>query len=144
MPWTKKEDPLEEDMASHSSILAWRIPWTEDPGQLAGAQGAPRDPRRDSRGERSPWLPLERRRLKGSPLFRPEGRKGSCQHPATPKSSPTRRVPSRAFTLDKVVESILLNPTECKQSQAKHNAIRSHTIIPLTTLSPKLISPACL
>ena len=26
------EDPLEEGMASHSSILAWRIPWTEDPG----------------------------------------------------------------------------------------------------------------
>ena len=78
------------------------------------AQGAPREPRRDSRGERSPWLPLEtrpdspgddedlreplvrrqgsqvsmrvargsaswlspRRRLKGSPLFRPEGRDG--------------------------------------------------------------------
>ena len=28
------EDPLEEDMASHSSILAWRIPWTEEPGGL--------------------------------------------------------------------------------------------------------------
>ena len=28
------EDPLEESMASHSSILAWRIPWTEDPGRL--------------------------------------------------------------------------------------------------------------
>ena len=26
------EDPLEEGMATHSSILAWRIPWTEDPG----------------------------------------------------------------------------------------------------------------
>ena len=25
------EDPLEEGMATHSSILAWRIPWTEDP-----------------------------------------------------------------------------------------------------------------
>ena len=25
------EDPLEEDMATHSSILAWRIPWTEEP-----------------------------------------------------------------------------------------------------------------
>ena len=29
-----REDPLEEGMASHSSILAWRIPWTEDPGGL--------------------------------------------------------------------------------------------------------------
>ena len=29
-----REDPLEEDMATHSSILAWRIPWTEKPGRL--------------------------------------------------------------------------------------------------------------
>ena len=28
------EDPLEEDKAAHSSILAWRIPWTEKPGGL--------------------------------------------------------------------------------------------------------------
>ena len=28
------EDPLEEDMATHSSILAWRMPWTEEPGGL--------------------------------------------------------------------------------------------------------------
>ena len=28
------EDPLEEETASHSSILAWRIPWTEEPGGL--------------------------------------------------------------------------------------------------------------
>ena len=28
------EDPLEEDMATHYSILAWRIPWTEEPGWL--------------------------------------------------------------------------------------------------------------
>ena len=26
------EDPLEEEMAIHSSILAWKIPWTEEPG----------------------------------------------------------------------------------------------------------------
>ena len=29
-----QEDPLEEGMATHSSILAWRIPWTEDPDRL--------------------------------------------------------------------------------------------------------------
>ena len=29
-----QEDPLEEGMAAHSSILAWRIPWTEEPGWL--------------------------------------------------------------------------------------------------------------
>ena len=28
------EDPLEEGTATHSSILAWRIPWTEEPGGL--------------------------------------------------------------------------------------------------------------
>ena len=28
------EDPLEEEMATHSSILAWRIPWTKEPGRL--------------------------------------------------------------------------------------------------------------
>ena len=35
--WTHSlgwEDPLEEEMATHSSILAWRIPWTEEPGGL--------------------------------------------------------------------------------------------------------------
>ena len=29
-----QEDPLEEGMATHSSILAWRIPWTEERGEL--------------------------------------------------------------------------------------------------------------
>ena len=29
-----QEDPLEDGMAAHSSILAWEIPWTEDPGKL--------------------------------------------------------------------------------------------------------------
>ena len=28
------EDPLEKEMETHSSILAWRIPWTEEPGGL--------------------------------------------------------------------------------------------------------------
>ena len=34
------EDPLEKEMATHSSILAWRIPWTEEPGgpQSTGLQ----------------------------------------------------------------------------------------------------------
>ena len=30
------EDPLEKKMATHSSILAWKIPWTEEPGGLQG------------------------------------------------------------------------------------------------------------
>ena len=29
-----REDPLEKEMATHSRILAWRIPWTEEPGRL--------------------------------------------------------------------------------------------------------------
>ena len=29
-----QEDPLEEEMATHSSILAWEIPWAEEPGRL--------------------------------------------------------------------------------------------------------------
>jgi len=29
-----REDPLEEEIATHSSILVWRIPWTEEPGRL--------------------------------------------------------------------------------------------------------------
>ena len=40
-----QEDPLEEEMATHSSILAWRIPWTEEPGglQSMGSQTAGHD-----------------------------------------------------------------------------------------------------
>ena len=29
-----QEDPLEEEMATHSTVLAWRSPWTEEPGKL--------------------------------------------------------------------------------------------------------------
>ena len=29
-----QEDPLEEEVATHSSILAWKIPWSEEPGEL--------------------------------------------------------------------------------------------------------------
>ena len=39
------EDPLEKGMGTHSSILAWRIPWTEEPGglQSVGSQRAGHD-----------------------------------------------------------------------------------------------------
>ena len=39
------EDPLEEGMATHSNVLAWRIPWTEEDGELqsTGLQGVRRD-----------------------------------------------------------------------------------------------------
>ena len=32
------EDPLEEEMGTHSSILAWKIPWTEEPGRLQSTE----------------------------------------------------------------------------------------------------------
>ena len=32
------EDPLEKEMATHSSILAWKIPWTEEPGGLQSTE----------------------------------------------------------------------------------------------------------
>ena len=40
-----REDPLEKEMATHSSILAWRIPWTEEPGglQFMGSQRVKHD-----------------------------------------------------------------------------------------------------
>ena len=40
-----QEEPLEESMATHSSILAWRIPWTKKPGglQSMGSQRVGRD-----------------------------------------------------------------------------------------------------
>ena len=34
VPSLSQEDPLEEEVATHSSILAWRIPWAEEPGGL--------------------------------------------------------------------------------------------------------------
>ena len=40
------EDPLEKSMATHSSILAWKIPWTEEPGRL------------QSTGVTKSWIPL--------------------------------------------------------------------------------------
>ena len=35
-----REDPLEKEMAIHSSALAWKIPWTEEPGRLQFYQGS--------------------------------------------------------------------------------------------------------
>ena len=39
------DDPLEKEMATHSSILVWKIPWTEEPGRLQymGKQGVGHD-----------------------------------------------------------------------------------------------------
>ena len=34
VPFLARDDPLEKGITTHSSILAWRIPWTEEPGRL--------------------------------------------------------------------------------------------------------------
>ena len=34
VPSLGREDPLEKEMATHSSTIAWKIPWTEEPGRL--------------------------------------------------------------------------------------------------------------
>ena len=38
-----QEDPLEKELASHSSLLAWRIPWTEEPGGLQSMESQDSD-----------------------------------------------------------------------------------------------------
>ena len=38
LPSLGGEDPLEEEMATHSSILAWKILWTEEPGELQSTE----------------------------------------------------------------------------------------------------------
>ena len=38
-----QEDPLEKEMANHSSILAWKIPWTEEPGGLQSMESQEED-----------------------------------------------------------------------------------------------------
>ena len=53
-----QEDPLEKGMATHSSILAWRIPWTEEPGGLYSLwdrSQTVKTPRRDGHTETLPW-----------------------------------------------------------------------------------------
>ena len=42
VPSLGQEDPLEKEMATHSSIPAWRIPWTEEPGELQQSMGLQR------------------------------------------------------------------------------------------------------
>ena len=39
VPFLGREDPLEKEMAIHSSTIAWKIPWTEEPGRLHSPWG---------------------------------------------------------------------------------------------------------
>ena len=68
-----REDPLEEEMATHSSILAWRIPWMEEPGglQSTGSHRVGHDratslslsPGHGERKKMSPYRTHEQRRI---------------------------------------------------------------------------------
>ena len=53
------DDPLEKEMATHSSILAWEIPWTQEPGglQSMGSQRARHDLAHMQRGRSNPQSP---------------------------------------------------------------------------------------
>ena len=55
-----REDPLEKEMATHSSILAWRIPWTEEPGGLHSPRGC-----KESETAEQPHFPSNSTYLKG-------------------------------------------------------------------------------
>ena len=43
VPSLGQEDPLEKEMATHSSILTWRIPWTAEPDRFMGSQRVTHD-----------------------------------------------------------------------------------------------------
>ena len=78
-----QEDPLEKEMATHSSTLAWKIPWTEKPGRLQsmglqrvrhdGATGRTHLCRRQKRCRFDPWVGNipGRRKWQSTPVFLP-------------------------------------------------------------------------
>ena len=79
-----QEGPLEKQMATHSSILSWRIPWMEEPGglQSTGLQRVDEARARDGVSREVPCSALKGETVPDS-------------LPATPQSSPTPRVPPR-------------------------------------------------
>ena len=85
------ENPLEEKMATHSSILAWRIPWTEEAGRLRsmGWQGV----RHDLATEQQEWtcqLPPAQGGPSGSPhLLDPQFLQGASAPPSPLTTRPT-------------------------------------------------------
>ena len=59
-----QEDPLEKEMATHYSILAWRISWTEEPGGYMVPQG----PWGHKESDTTEWLNKEQRKLGKGPV----------------------------------------------------------------------------
>ena len=91
------EDPLEKGMATHSSILAWRIPWTEEPGglQSMGFQRVRHDPAwRTHRGPESPTEESQQWLLSISP----QGRTRHREHGSGPRSGGRRPSPPPALS----------------------------------------------
>ena len=82
--WVGREDPLEKGMATHSSILAWRIPWTEEPGglQSTGSQ---------SRTQLSIAQCYTQSRAEGSSPWQHEGHQSIVWSSFTVDGSPLQR-----------------------------------------------------
>ena len=75
------EDPLEEGMATRSSILAWRIPWTEEPGGCSPWGRRTRHDRATKHIHRTPWTGAQKRRrqrMVDGPAARQAGPVKSC------------------------------------------------------------------
>ena len=77
VPSPGQEDPLEKEIATHCSILAWEIPWTEEPGELqsTGSQRVGQDSmtKLQSRGRQEEWKPVCGRKFISSPVINYSG-----------------------------------------------------------------------
>ena len=80
------EDPLEKEMATHSSILAWRIPWTEEPGglQFMGSQRVRQDLVTEQQQTSCQYISVP---------FHREGRKRAQSREVVPRFPLTNSVP---------------------------------------------------
>ena len=77
-----QEDPLEEEMLTHSSLLAWRIPWTEEPGGLQSTGSKELDTTKKDAYTLQTVLPLVPCiRMTGTPL---KGRRNVGMVPSQP------------------------------------------------------------
>ena len=121
-----QEDPLEEGMSTYSSVLAWRIPWTEKPGGLPSMGSKSRTRLRDGTfslslftlpGARSPSLGLAHRSVFFQTRFKyyPSSLTSRCHRGCSPHlcSNP---MPGSPITLIQRVEGrdAVKHPTKCR------------------------------